>query len=692
MKKIQIIYRAFIILFIINACTDERSLDFLDAIPAPSNVSAVYTITQDNSGLVTITPTAEGASSFDIYFGDATPDPDNVVNIENGKNVQHTYTEGTYTINIVAYNAKGDTTEVSQELIVSFQAPQNLVVTIENDAAVSKRVNITATADFASMFEFHSGETGVTQPVGTANIGDTFSYQYAAPGIYSVKVIAKGGAIETTEYTVDFEVTEILAPLAPVAAPPAREASDVVSIFSDVYTGVTLDELPTGWSSSGFEAITIGTDNVWKLTNLDFLGIVTNYANGIDVSSMEKLHIDYWVPEGTTNELLVKIVNTIDGGEDIESLGTTVGGSWQSIDLDMTGFDGGNLSNKNKITQILIDSEGTAGVVYVDNFYFYKAASGVVNQSVQDFEGTPPAFTDFGNIAPVEVVSNPDISGANTTLNTAKLVKSAGSEVWAGAFFDVSSPLDLINFSKMSIKTWSPKSGATVRLKLENSSDNTQFFEVDATTSIANAWEELTFDLSAANTTFTYDRVVVFFDFGNAGDDSVYYYDEINLVNDSGGGTNTPVLFQDFEGTPPAFTDFGNIAPVEVVPNPDMSGVNTTSNSAKLTKSAGSEVWAGAFFDVTTPLDLNTYSKMSIKTWSPKSGATVRLKLENSADNTQFFEVDATTSTTNSWEELIFDLSGADLSFTYDRVVIFFDFGNAGDDSIYHYDELALTN
>jgi len=46
MKKIQIIYRAFIILFIINACTDERSLDFLDAIPAPSNVSAVYDYTR----------------------------------------------------------------------------------------------------------------------------------------------------------------------------------------------------------------------------------------------------------------------------------------------------------------------------------------------------------------------------------------------------------------------------------------------------------------------------------------------------------------------------------------------------------------------------------------------------------------------------------------------------------------------
>ena len=290
-------YKRQIILFIVNGCTDERSLDFLDAIPAPSNVSAVYTITQDNSGLVTIAPTGEGASSFDINFGDDTPEPDNMVNIENGKNVQHTYKEGSYNVNIVAYNSKGDKTEVSQELMVSFLAPKNLLVTIENDAAISKRVNITATADFASMFEFYSGETGVTQPIGTANIGDSFSYQYTEPGTYTVKVIAKGGAIETTEYTVDFEVTEILAPLAPVAAPPARDASDVVSVFSDVYAGVTLDELPTGWSSSGFDAITIGTDNVWKLTNLDFLGIVTNYANGIDVSSMEKLHIDYWVPE-----------------------------------------------------------------------------------------------------------------------------------------------------------------------------------------------------------------------------------------------------------------------------------------------------------------------------------------------------------------------------------------------------------
>ena len=34
-----------------------------------------------------------------------------MVNIENGKNIQHTYKEGSYNVTIVAYNAKGDKTE-----------------------------------------------------------------------------------------------------------------------------------------------------------------------------------------------------------------------------------------------------------------------------------------------------------------------------------------------------------------------------------------------------------------------------------------------------------------------------------------------------------------------------------------------------------------------------------------------------
>jgi len=373
MKNIQQIIKIFFLLLLV-ACTenDLRDVSFVNDITAPANVAAVYNITQDNTGSVTITPNADGAVSFEIFFGDGTTAP---AIVPQGESAFHVYAEGTYQVKIVAVNLTGVKTEATQQLIVSFKAPQNLVVVVENDAAISKQVNITANADFATFFEFNSGETGVTQPVVSGNIGSTISYTYQNAGTYDIMVEAKGGAIATTKYEVSFEVTEILAPIVAAPAPPARSAADVVSIFSDAYTSVTLSELPTTWSAGGFEAINLNNDNIWKLTNLDFIGMVSNYATGIDLSAMEKMHIDYWVPEGVTNELLLKIVNTVDGGEDIESLGTTVSGTWQSIDIDMAGFDGGNLSNKEKITQILIDSDGLAGVVYIDNFYFYKQSS-----------------------------------------------------------------------------------------------------------------------------------------------------------------------------------------------------------------------------------------------------------------------------------------------------------------------------
>lgn len=685
MKNIRLILVSFLLIAFIGCEEDERGTQFVDNADAPSDVSLQFRTTQDNSGLVTITPTAIGATQFEIALGDGTG---NTISLEPGESIDNVYAEGTYTVGVTATSINGLITQAEQQLVVSFQAPQNLVVTIENDAAISKQVNVTATADFAMSYDVYFGEPGNDTPL-SANIGEGVSYIYQEAGTYTITVIAMGSAIETTTYTEEFEVTEILAPLNSAPIPPARAESDVVSIFSDVYTDVTLDELPTTWSSATFEATSIDTDNIWKLTSLDFLGIVTNYANGIDVSAMETLHIDYWVPSGQTNELLVKIVNTIDGGEDIESLGDTVGGSWQSIDIDMSGFDGGDLANTEKITQILIDSDGISGVVYVDNFYFYREGGAPLTCTmVEDFEGTPPTFTVFGDIADTQVVANPDQSGENTTGNVAQLTKSSGSQPWAGTFFDISSPLDFSSCTNIRVKTWSPKLGAVVKLKVEDSANGDNSFEVDLNTTVTNQWEELVFDFSAAPN-FNYDRVVIFFDFGVPGDDSVYYYDEIEVIDN--GGSTPGLSFQDFEGTPPAFTVFGDIADTQVVANPDQSGINTTGNVAQLTKTSGSQPWAGTFFDVSQALDLTNYTKIRMKVWSPKLGAVVKLKVEDSTNGDNSFEVDLVTTTTNEWEELTYDFSAAP-AFNYDRVVVFFDFGVPGDDSVYYFDEMELTN
>jgi len=48
-----------------------------------------------------------------------------------------------------------------------------------------------------------------------------------------------------------------------------------------------------------------------------------------------------------------------------------------------------------------------------------------------------------------------------------------------------------------------------------------------------------------------YVKVVIFFDFGNPGDDTIYYLMN-ELANDGGGSSS--LMFQDFEAEIPVFT------------------------------------------------------------------------------------------------------------------------------------------
>ena len=669
MKKIKIIYKAFLVLILVSACTDLNDLDFVASFPMPTNVSASYNVTQDNTGEVTITPTAEGANSYKVYFGDNTANPSEV---KVGGSVKHIYAEGTYNVKIEALNINGDKAEATQELVVSFKAPENLVTTIANDAAISKQVNITVTADFATMFEFYSGETGVNQPVATANIGETINYQYTTAGDYDTKVVVKGAAIATVEYTETFTVTEILQPTSAAPKPPVRSASDVVSIFSKAYANVNLDELPTTWSSSNFNAETVNNDDVWKLTALDFLGIVTNYTNGVDLSSMEKMHIDYWVPSGATNELLVKIVNTVDGGEDIESLGATVSGSWQSIDIDMTGFDGGDLSNKNKITQIIIDSDGVSGLVYIDNFYFYKSSSTPNNVTPIDFETSYSldAF-DGGNTS---VVANPDTNG-NASSMVLQLVKNAG-QPWAGSKITAANgPFSITEGTTITAKVWSPRANLNLLMKFEDATpwpNTNATAEITATTTVAGGWENLSFTLTGVDAALDYNNIVLIMDNGTQGDgsaDYTIYLDDISAAN-----------YLDFE---PKMTlssfDGGDLS---LIANPDTNG-NSSSMVAQLVKNAG-QPWAGSKITVTTPFSFVGQNKVKVKVWSPRAGLNLLMKFEDATpwpNTTASAEVTATTNVANGWEELIFDFTGISTTIDFYNLVLIMDNGTQGDGS-----------
>jgi hypothetical protein len=184
----------------------------------------------------------------------------------------------------------------------------------------------------------------------------------------------------------------------------------------------------------------VAGDDVWKMTACEFLGMVTNYATGINLSSMEKMHIDYFTtdPQGIS----VKLVNTIDGGEAIQSLGTTVTGSWQSVEIDMSTF----AVNKNKITQILIDP-ASPNTLYIDNFYFYKTAvDPLKDATLSDLKVDGTTISGFGSSivnytyeVPSGTVIVPQITAATTTNGSATKVITQASAIPGSATVVVTS-------------------------------------------------------------------------------------------------------------------------------------------------------------------------------------------------------------------------------------------------------------
>jgi len=676
MKSMKNLIRIILLTLTVMSCQkDFVNTDVDVEIAVPSEVSAEFKITNDNSGLVNIVPKSNGGLKHVVSYNDGSSESDT---LELGQNIDHVFAEGNYEIEVKALGYNNLTSSNNVPLVVSFRAPENLEVTVTNDLAISRQVNVVASADYATNFSVYFGADA--EPV-TANAGQTVSHVFPEAGITTIRVVANSGGSATSVFENEaFLVTAILQPITAAPRQQARAASDYISIYSDTYTNETgVDTFPDwgqGGQGSSWTTFDFNGDSMLQYINLSYQGIT---FNSVDVSQMEYLHFDVWTAE--VDRIESSLISVASGEKPVWTV--LQSDEWTSIDIPISAFTDQGLS-VNDIHQLKFVGDGwAAGTVFIDNIYFYRAATGVVTDDIENYEGEAPTYGDFGN-ASVSIIANPDISGINTSAKVAQFTKANGAEVWAGSTITLDTPLDLVNFSKINVKTWSPKVGAVVKMKLENA-DASITYEVDINTSVANTWEQLSYDFSAAPAA-DYIKLVMFLDFGNAGDGSVYYYDDFQLVDDSGSSLSSPI--QSFDGDAPTLSPFGN-AVIDIISNPDSSGDNTTAKVAQFTKASGAEVWAGVTLN-TEVLDLTNYSKISLKSWSPKVGATVLVKLEN-ADASIVHEVPMNTTVANAWETLVYDFSGAAAA-DYVKVIVFYDFGNTGDGSVYYYDEIKLTN
>lgn len=524
MNRLKNIIALMIILVFAASCEKEiDNLDKLNGVTAPANVVATFNIAQDNSGMVTILPNADGVTEYYITFGDTVPETASKFGLN--EVITHKYPEGTFTVGITASGLSGLTTKIEEELTVSFKAPENLIITVENDPAVSLQVNISATADFATLIEFYFGEIAGEIPVESLP-GDVVSYNYSEPGDYNLTVIAKSGAIETLDSTFTFTVTEIFGPLVAAPTPPGRVESDVISIYSGVYENLPNTDFNPNWGQStivSFEEI--AGDSLLKYANFNYQG--TQFENAINASEMGYLHLDLWTEDAT--EINVYLIST--GPAETPFALNITSGEWVSYDIPLTAFS--EVVDLSDIIQFKFDGTG-GSIFYLDNIYIYRDGASVDPSLPLNFESSTInyAWENFDG-GEVTVMSNPQSSGINTSATVAQMIKNAG-QTWGGSWIGLDTPIDFSVNKTFKMKVFSPRVGAKVLLKIENQDNASINFEVEEETTLADTWEEITFDYSAISTTESYQKIVIIFDNGIMGDgsaDFTFFFDDIELTN-----------------------------------------------------------------------------------------------------------------------------------------------------------------
>ena len=579
MKNIYKIFSSIFILFVLIGCAEDFSdnNEFAKNIAPPSNVSASFDITQDNTGLVTITPTGEGAISFVVDYGDGSPVSSS---IKTGGSVKHTFKEGNHTVKVTATGLNNLTTTADVPLVVSFNAPENLQVTIENDATVSKKVNVTATADWATLFEYHPGEAGADAV--TANIGETASFTYKEAGTYTIKVVAKGAAIATTEKSQEFEVTAILAPTASAPTPPARQSSTVISIFSDAYSSVGNVNMNPDWGQqwqgSGYAELDLNGDKITHYSKISYQGVQYDKT---DISNMEYLHIDAWTAD--LNQLKTFLIREPGDANprEVAVSKELKKDEWTSLDIPLTEWtsQGITLGDLFQFKFEGVDQWAQADV-FLDNIYFWK--DNPVGLPIY-FDKEEP-FKGVGG-ASFELSKDPN----NSSNNTGKVTN--GGNDWETAELTLDSPIKIVNGGNnaYSVKIYNPTADThELMMKLEQSDDN-EYIELKQNFS-SQGWNTLIFDFSTVteqawpNSGAAFDgtadfKKLVFFIDGGKKDTGTYHLDDIELFVSGSSTVTAGSLISSFE-------DAGSLSGFdggdqEIIANPDTNG-NSSDKVLKL--------------------------------------------------------------------------------------------------------------
>ncbi len=296
-----------------------------------------------------------------------------------------------------------------------------------------------------------SGSTVTVVGIGTSIITAT----QAAAGAY-------GEGTATATFVVSAPALTTAAP-----TPPVRNAANVISLFSNAYTNVTVDTWSAFWDNANVEDVSIGGNATKKYSNLFYAGVEFT-SSTINATNMEKFHMDVYTPDATVFK--VKLVDfgadgSYGGGDDVEhELGyTPTQNQWVSYDINLSDFTG--LVTRGHLAQmIFVGSDNST--VYLDNIYFWRALQAptlgtftVPSKTISSAPFTLTAPTSNSSGTWSFTSSNPNvatISGSTVTIVGAGTSVITATQAAAGAYGSGATTANLVVTGPASPQTAAP--------------------------------------------------------------------------------------------------------------------------------------------------------------------------------------------------------------------------------------------
>ena len=519
------------------------------------------------------------------------------------------------------------------------------------------------------------------------------------------------GATGTTE-TYYFDDVMMATPTGPaqIDLPVTFDLQNVDYTLTDFGgNGTVLGSDPTNPINTVAITLKDATAQLWAGTTI---GTNLGFANAIPFTATNrKMTIRVYSPDaGIPVRLKVEVHGQPTQSVETEAM-TTVANAWETLTFDfnnqVTGTAAFNTAYAYDMASVFFNF-GTDGATAGAKTYYWDDVMMYV-PTVSNLPTLPVTYDDPTiNYAMVDfdggvttLMANPFPGGINNTANVLQMVKNAG-QVWGGSKMTLASAVDFSNGSTFKMQVYSNRVNCPVLFKLEGPGG--AFVERTAYTTVANAWQDLSWDFTGAASNL-YTDLVFIYDLGVMGDGSAnftFYQDSIRLTSGGGSSLNQIDLTVTFDSANVDYTltDFGgNVTVLGADP------VNAANNVAITTKTSGAQLWAGttigtnAGFANVIPFTA-TNRKMSVMVYSPDANIPVRLKVEVHGQPTQSVETEAMTTVANAWEYLTFDFNNQaagtapfNAAYAYDMASIFFNFGTDGATAgakTYYWDNVML--